>query len=87
MYSDGELAEIMERVEMEADRVEENAAFGGESHDGGAAVLRDGVNMFRLGMNRRLPAAWLPFAEQIKQEQDPEWENYLRLKKKFGDKQ
>lgn len=84
MYSDGEFALIMERVEAEANRLAEDAGFAGDSGDGGASVLRDGVSMFRLGMNRRLPAAWIPFAEALKRERDPEWAEYQRLKEKFN---
>jgi hypothetical protein len=83
---DHELEAVMSLVVQEANRLEENAGFGGEYHDGGAGVLRDGVNMYRLGMARRLPAGWVPFVKQMRDEQDPEFEEYQRLKAKFGDK-
>lgn len=81
--SDGEFAKVIERVLEDAERREQDAAFGGEHHDGGASRMRSEVEMFRSGMNRQLPPEWLPVVRQIRQEDNPEWAEYQRLRDKF----
>lgn len=82
-YSDGELAEIIAAVLAHASELEMNAGYSDARHDGGAGELRAMVEAYRCGMNRRLPAGWEVYAEQMRQKRDPEWEEYQRLKSKF----
>ncbi|MEL6102914.1 MAG: hypothetical protein AAFR68_16585 [Pseudomonadota bacterium] len=81
--TDGMLADIMERVEMTAQEIADNAGFSGADHDGGASEMRHGVRMFRMGMNRQLPSEWVPLLRQMQRESDPEYGEYMRLKEKF----
>ncbi len=81
--SDGEFAEVMERVLADAESRANMAVFTGAHHDNGAEHMRAEVEMFRLGMNRRLPNSWLPYVREMRLEEDPEWGEYQRLKQKF----
>jgi hypothetical protein len=58
----------------------EDAGYGGRMDDGGASILEAQVKFFQHGLACRLPPEW----EQYKKLLDPEYTEYLRLKRKFG---
>ena len=65
----------------------EDAAFGGEHHDGGYSHAIDLIKAFRAGMlfktNGTLPGFLEMFVRQADIEADPDWSEYQRLKEKF----
>lgn len=63
-----------------AKKAREDAGYSGLMNDGGAAVLEAQVNYFQYGLSCRLPPEW----EQYKKLLDPEYMEYLRLRRKFG---
>jgi len=80
-----DIEKVIAAVLAEARKVREDAGYGGRMDDGGASKLEDQVNYYRYGMTRTLPPDWGTFAEQVEREEDPEYAEYLRLQKKFGE--
>lgn len=72
--------ELKQKVLETAEERREAAALGGESGDGGAHRLIEQVRFYELGESGVIPEEWSVYAKQL----DPEWEEYCRLKKKFG---
>lgn len=71
-------------VRKEADDREYAAGAGGQSHDGGAQHLRDIINAWCCGRLNLIPKTLQPFVDEIKkQDSDPEYVEYLRLKEKY----
>lgn len=58
----------------------QSAAFSGRWDDGGAAALEMQVKFFRYGLSVTIPPEW----DQYKKQLDPEYVEYMRLKRKFG---
>jgi hypothetical protein len=71
--------EIMELILSDAAKIRTNASFSGSWGDGGASDLEKQVRFFKYGMNLALPPEW----EHYNQRLDPEYTEFLRLKKKF----
>lgn len=71
------------RYRKAADAVEKGAALGGSMDDGGATKMRDLANAYQSGLNRTVPDFLIPFIKEINRETDPEYQKYLKLKKKF----
>ena len=67
-----------------AKRLITDAGFGGRWGDDGAGEIAVQVDVFRAGLAGRIPQAWLPVLTRITQEDDPEWQDYQKLKAKFG---
>lgn len=57
-----------------------DAGMSGRWDDGGASRLEEQVKFFQYGMHGQIPPEW----EVYKKELDPEYIEYLRLKRKFG---
>ena len=76
---DAKFVKLIEFVLREADKKEENAAYSGERGDGGARLLRERVKFFKYGLEGTIPVEWKEYELQL----DEEYEEYLRLKKKF----
>ena len=71
----------------EAEKARDDAAYGGEYHDGGYSVemkiiaaFQDGITYEQIG---KIPSWLNVYVDKAKKMNDPEWENYLRLKNKF----
>ena len=60
-----------------------DAGMGGEWGDGGASDLEEQVEIFKCGMAREIPENWIEEAKKSKNEADPEWDEFQRLKGKF----
>lgn len=57
----------------------------GEFGDRGASELEAQVECFNAGRQNRWPAHWTETVNEIfKRESDPEYQQYLLLKKKYG---
>lgn len=80
MNKNNNIYSLMEIVMKEATNREMSAAYGGERGDRGASILRGEVEMYKAGMEGRVPDSWKKYEKQL----DPEYKRYLELKKKFG---
>lgn len=74
------IEKIISLVLDDAQRMKEAAGFAGEFGDRGASIMEAQVKFYRHGQEGTIPSEWLKY----KQELDPEYQDYLRLKKKFG---
>lgn len=57
-----------------------DAGYSGRWDDGGGGRLEDQVKFFQYGLKGQIPPEW----EGYKKLLDPEYIEYLRLKRKFG---
>jgi hypothetical protein len=64
----------------------DNAAYGGAMNDGGASQIENEVEVYRAALERKTPPCWEGFLREFNRQHDPEYETYLRLQQKFGDK-
>lgn len=85
---DHKVAELMcSNLLKWAAQQKEAAGYNGSFHDGGASVVEEKVQAFKAGMELRIPEFWsAQYAEtydRYLKVQDPEWQNYQRLKAKF----
>lgn len=71
---------IIPLVLQAAKSARDDAGYGGRMDDGGAHVLESQVKFFQYGLSCSLPPEW----DQYKKLLDPEYTEYLRLKRKFG---
>lgn len=71
---------VMALVLKDAENKKLDAGYSGRWDDGGANRLEEQVKFFKLGMAGTLPPDW----DKYKRELDPEYVEYLRLKRKFG---
>lgn len=75
------IEEVMKAVLEHADKLEKDAGYAGERHDGGAGRLRDQVEFYQKGLNGDIPELWLkiPSVKGL----DEQYAEYLRLKEIF----
>ena len=66
-----------------ADNVQESAGYNGSWDDGGAARLREEVKFYRYGLLGEIPEEWKKHIVEYRRENDPEYDEYKRLKEKF----
>lgn len=78
------LVEIIKLVKQEANQIAENAAYGGERHDGGASQMLKQAEFFEYGLAKLIPPDWKKYEIIVNNQADPEYETYTRLKQKFG---
>jgi hypothetical protein len=80
---DAFLAHKMEKAET----ARNDAAYGGRWDDGGYASTKEKIEIFRAGFNGYWPFVWSNevdlFEQEMKNAADPEYQEYLRLQKKF----
>jgi hypothetical protein len=74
-----EIADVIKLVLEDAHSKREGAAFMGERGDRGASTLEMQVRFYKYGLNAELPTEWVKYSAQL----DPEYKQYLELKKKF----
>lgn len=67
-----------------ADQCEKDAALGGSMHDGGASLLREQIYCYKAGIEGKIPKSWDKYIKEYNRQTDPEYAQYLELKKKFG---
>lgn len=78
-----ELTLMLAFARKDADNKRTNAAYGGAMHDGGARRIEEIVNAFEAGMSGRIPSTLIEYYKEAVRQSDPEYKDYLRLKKKF----
>lgn len=67
-------------VLKDAENKKLDAGMGGRWDDGGASVLENQVKFYQYGLKGQVPPEWKEYEKQL----DPEYIEYLRLKRKFG---
>lgn len=70
-------------LDEKADDLENIAAQSGAMHDGGAKHLRDLIDLYRSAINGEIPDIWKEYQKEFEKLNDPEYQTYLKLKKKF----
>ena len=75
--------DITERVVIRAAEAALDAGFSGAHHDGGARALIERLKAWCDGLDGQLPDDFQQDCVAIQKEEDPEYEEYLRLQKKF----
>lgn len=73
------LDKLMAMVLKDAEYKRTAAGYNGLISDNGASLLELQVRFFKMGMKGTVPSEW----EVYKKALDPEYMEYLRLKKKF----
>ena len=86
------LLQIVETITEKANDMRTKATYSGEYGDGGASTLEQNLEFFVLGFRThggldlntevQVPATWQKYFYR----QDPEYDEYLRLKNKFENK-
>lgn len=76
---------IAEKAKQDAERMKNDAGFGGRMDDGGAKRLTEIVDAWVSGLNSKVPEELQRYQEIVQREADPDWDEYQRLKRKFGD--
>ncbi len=81
--------QIVDTISEKVNRLRENAAYAGAHNDGGASSLEKQLGFFILGFKAgghtdfnlevEVPTAWQDYFFR----QDPEYDEYIRLKNKF----
>lgn len=59
------------------------AGYGGRFDDGGAGILQAQVQFYQYGARGILPPEWNEYRKQAETQADPEYAEYVRLKRKF----
>jgi hypothetical protein len=83
-YSREQFDKIISKVLKEAKSLSDISGMNGEKFDGGE-LLRTQAEYFNLGMRGLLPDNWQKYARKVEQEDTPEYQKYLELKRKFGE--
>lgn len=77
------IAFIVDAVSKESDDKERTALISGAAGDGGASRMRDKLRYWTAGLRNEVPDEYQEIVRQFEKEQDPEYAQYLKLKKKF----
>jgi hypothetical protein len=77
---------IKRLVLKEAENKRNDAGYGGRWDDGGAGAMEAQVRFYEYGQKGIIPPEWEKLAKQVKNEGDPEWQEYQRLRKHFEGK-
>ena len=78
------LRQVAQRALADAALQDRDAAMGGISINHGGSTLKRDAETFLCGLGHRLPPQWKSYAEQVEREADPEYDDWVRLSKKFG---
>jgi hypothetical protein len=73
-------------MEARAKSLADSAGFSGSWGDNGAGHLRERVECWRAGLENRVPDALEDEFDEYSKTQDPEYNEFLRLKNKFEGK-
>ncbi len=77
------IEDLISAMYKKAETMKHNAGMNGAWNDGGASALVEQIEAFKCGMTGQVPNGWLEVANQMKNEDDPDWEQYQKLKTKF----
>lgn len=76
---------ILKKVLLDVKNRREDAAYNGEWGDRGAGELEKRLNDFVLILQGTLPDFISKTVDELRQANDPEYQQYLKLHAKFGD--
>jgi hypothetical protein len=74
-----DIDEVIKLVKADAEKKRQNASYNGEMSDGGAGRLEEQIKFYNYGRQAIVPQEW----DSYKQQLDPEYAEYKRLKEKF----
>lgn len=77
------IPEIFSFILKIADDKELSAGLSGSYSDGGARLLRDEVEFYKMGRDGIVPPQWKIHISNFQREKDPDYTKYLELKRKF----
>lgn len=75
---------IMSWIRAEIDIRRHNAGMSGSWSDGGASELEKKLDVYASAIQGLVPQAWQGIVDRYMAETDAEYQEYLRLEKKFG---
>ena len=75
---------VLEAVRADAERRRIDAAYMGDWDDRGASEILLAVAAYEAGRAGGLPSAWEGHLQNARQQTDPEFAEYERLREKFG---
>jgi hypothetical protein len=75
--------DICDHILAVAARKRDNAGYSGSWGDGGASSLEAEVEVYRAGRAGTIPTRWREYEIEFKNQSDPDFETYQRLKQKF----
>lgn len=84
MIDEENIPAFLEYLKQVADNLRTDAAFGGEFGDRGAGALEDQVKCYVAGQKGYTPEVWSGYVHEFNRLNDPEYDEYQRLKAKFG---
>lgn len=61
----------------------EEAAAGANDVDPEAEKLKIAIEYYKYGLTREVPVAWYKQMREVEKEADPEYKDFLRMRKKF----
>lgn len=75
---------IANKVRSIAQGNRDSAGYNGEWGDRGASNMEDKLNFWLDGLAGRIPKEYQQYADAMTIENDPEYQEFKRLKAKFG---
>ena len=74
--------EVIELIFKDAEKMERNANANGDTAYAETQRMKEQISFYNYGRNQVIPPEWKKYADQL----DDEYQEYLRLEKKFGKK-
>lgn len=74
---------IISLILKDAEDRRTSAGYDGRWDDGGAGSLQQQVQFYQYGQRGILPPEWASYRKQAETQADPEYAEYVRLKRKF----
>jgi hypothetical protein len=82
--TDGDIMAITAKVRSHANKLRDDASYTGAWSDNGASDLEAKLEAWLSGLKREVPLVFKEFYASVKRDNDPEYAEFLRLKRKFG---
>jgi len=83
MITPEKVRKVVVFMKARAAKLRDDAGHSGSMTDGGAHALEEQIAVWQAGLQGKLPQAWWAALEELERQEDPEYAEYLRLKKKF----
>ena len=75
--------EFIKHLLQLAQKKRENAGFAGSMGDGGASRIEIEIEVYEAGVAGEVPNTWKKEYKEFSNKLDPQYEEYLELKKRF----
>jgi len=79
------LVPFFRHLEDKAESLRDAAGHNGEYHDRGASNLESQIEVYQAALKHEIPAVWEREYQMFLRKTDPEFAEYRRLAKKFGE--